>query len=74
MKKEEFKQKAEGAMGSSPATGIEKLWKLLEESGDGVMQLKLYKEEGDAEPYRAIVLIHGKRDVREILKFLDSRA
>lgn len=50
-----------------------KLWKLMEESNAGTMQLKLFKKEGDKDPFRAIILVNGKREVKEILELLEAR-
>ena len=70
--KKAFKDKANKVM-LGPASEFHKLWKLMEESEAGTMQLKLYREEGDEKPFRAIVLINGEEEVEEILKYLDNR-
>lgn len=67
----EFKTQAKDAL-NAPAD-FDKLWKLMDDSNAGTMQLKLYKKVGDKKPFRAIILVNGIREVKEILEFLDAR-
>ena len=71
MKSEEVKTKAQATMDGP--TDLTRLWKLMEDSNAGTMQLKLFQQKGDEQPFRAIVLISGRREVKEVLELLDSR-
>lgn len=66
-----MKEKIKEAMEGPP--NFEKLWKLMEESHAGTMELKLFKQKGDEKPFRAIILVNGKREVEEILALLAAR-
>lgn len=66
-----MKEKINEAMAGPP--NFDKMWKLMEESNAGTMQLKLFKKEGDKDPFRAIILVNGKREVKEILELLEAR-
>lgn len=66
-----MKEKIQEAMAGPP--NFDKLWKLMEESNAGTMELKLFKKEGDKDPFRAIILVNGKTEVKEILELLKAR-
>lgn len=71
MADEETKKKMAEAM-KAPPSDFSKLWKLMEESAAETMQIKLYKNEGDEKPFRAIILVQGKTAVKQILEMVDS--
>lgn len=72
MEQNEFKTKALDAM-KGPVSFV-KLWNMMEESDSSTIQIKLFRNEGDKKPYRAIILVNGEKDVEEILKYVDGRA
>lgn len=56
---------------AGPPGDFQKLWKLMEESNAGTMEMKLFKEEGDKKPFRAIILVNGVRETQEILELIE---
>lgn len=72
MTEEETKKKMSEAMNAPPSDFV-KFWKLMDESAAETMQIKLYKNEGDEKPFRAIILVQGKTAVKEVLKLIDDR-
>lgn len=52
---------------------IEQMWDFLNRSNAEVMQLKMFKNKGDAKPFRMIVFIEGEEAVEDVNKFLDGR-
>lgn len=51
---------------------VKRMWELLRESNAETMQLKLYKNEGDAKPFRCIVFVEGEQAVEDVGNFLNS--
>lgn len=71
MEQKEFEKKAEHAM-AGPAS-FERLWTMMEESESETLQLKIFKNDGDQKPFRAVILVSGEEAVGEVLKYIDSR-
>jgi hypothetical protein len=66
-----FEKKAKEAL-NAPAGDLSRIWKMMEESAAETCQIKLYKEEGDQKPFRAIIFVQGKTAVKQILEMVDS--
>jgi hypothetical protein len=56
----------------SDSVNIQQMWKLLNESNAETMQLKLFKNEGDPKPYRAIIFVEGIEAVEKVNKFIEG--
>lgn len=54
----------------SDTVDIKRMWALLKESNAETMQLKLYRNEGDAKPFRAIIFVEGEEAVEKINNFI----
>lgn len=67
----EFAAKARAALSGPP--NFDRIWAMLEESGETNCQVKLFKNEGDTEPFRAIVFVNGEEESKAVLEFLDAR-
>jgi len=57
----------------SDGVDIKRMWELLNESNAESMQLKMFRNEGDEKPFRAIIFIEGEEAVAAVDKFLTER-
>lgn len=72
MEQADFKAKALKIL-NGPPSEISKIWDLLEGSDSDNVQIKLFREDGDKRPFRAIIFVDGEEAVREVLAFVDKR-
>lgn len=56
----------------SDKVDVKRIWELLKESNAETMQMKLYREEGDAKPFRAIIFVEGEEAIEKINNFIET--
>lgn len=54
----------------SDGVDIKRFWELMNESEAETMTLKLFRNEGDPKPFRALVFVEGEEAVAKVEAFL----
>ena len=54
----------------SEGVDIKRFWELLNESNAETMTLRLFRNEGDPKPFRAMVFVEGEEAVAKVEAFL----